>query len=181
MHRLAGLLDADFRAPTMDYEDLIKASQALCASAAVGQSQFTRAVFNLLVANQDDHTRNWAFLQSDDGNWQPAPFYDVTFSPSPHGEHTTAFLGHGATPPLDAMRRLAAQANFADWRQAREVVDRVVDAISRWDALAANLGVTRETRRLIERRLREVRTSNKALLANVTRTQASAARGCTSR
>ncbi|MYJ73559.1 MAG: HipA domain-containing protein, partial [Gammaproteobacteria bacterium] len=181
MHSLAGLLDADFRAPTMDYEDLIKASQALCASAAVGQSQFTRAVFNLLVANQDDHTRNWAFLQSDDGNWQPAPFYDVTFSPSPHGEHTTAFLGHGATPPLDAMRRLAAQANFADWRQAREVVDRVVDAISRWDALAANLGVTRETRRLIERRLREVRTSNKALLANVTRTQASAARGCTSR
>ncbi|MDE0441042.1 MAG: type II toxin-antitoxin system HipA family toxin [Gammaproteobacteria bacterium] len=167
LHSLAGLLDADFRAPTMDYDDLIKASQALCASAAVGQTQFTRAVFNLLAANQDDHTRNWAFLQDDDGNWQPAPFYDVTFSPNPHGEHTTAFLGHGANPPLDAMQRLAVQANFADWRQAREVVDRVVDAIGQWGRVAADLGVTHETRRLIERRLSEVRGSNKALLASV--------------
>ena len=167
LHSLAGLLDADFRAPTMDYEDLIKASQALCASAAAGQTQFARAVFNLLAANQDDHTRNWAFLQDDGGSWQPAPFYDVTFSPSPHGEHTTAFLGHGANPPLDAMQRLAAQANFADWRQAREVVDRVVDAIGQWGRVAADLGVTHETRRLIERRLSEVRGSNKALLASV--------------
>ena len=171
LHSLAGLLDADFRAPTMDYEDLIKASQALCASAAVGRAQFARAVFNLLTANQDDHTRNWAFLQDDDGNWRPAPFYDVTFSPSPRGEHMTAFLGHGADPPLDAMQQLAAQANFADWRQAREVIERIADAIDRWDHVAADLGVTRETRRLIERRLNEVRTRNKALVTSTTRTR----------
>ena len=167
LHSLAGLLDADFRAPTLDYEDLIKASQALCASAAVGQTQFARAVFNLLAANQDDHTRNWAFLQDDEGNWRPTPFYDVTFSPNPHGEHTTAFLGHGAAPPLDAMQRLAAEANFSDWRQAREVVDHVVDAISQWNRVAADLGVTCEARRLIERRLTQVRASNKALFASV--------------
>lgn len=169
LHSLAGLLDADFRAPSMDYEDLIKASQVLCASAAVGRTQFARAVFNLLAANQDDHTRNWAFLQDDGGNWRPAPFYDVTFSPSPRAEHMTAFLGHGADPPLDAMQQLAAQANFAEWRQAREVIDRVADAIGRWDRVAADLGVTGETRRLIERRLNEVRTSNKALVTSATR------------
>ena len=166
---LCGLLDADFRAPTMDYEDLIKASQSLCASAAAGRIQFARAVFNLLAANQDDHTRNWAFLQDDDGNWRPAPFYDVTFSPTPHGVHTTAFLGHGNGPPITAMQQLAAQANFADWRQAREVVDRIADAISQWDRVAADLGVGRETRRLIERQLGVVRASNKGLFTNATR------------
>ena len=169
LHSLAGLLDADFRAPTMDYEDLIKASQALCASAAVGRTQFARAVFNLLAANQDDHTRNWAFLQDDDGNWRPAPFYDVTFSPNPRGEHMTAFLGHGNDPPLDAMRQLAAQANFADWRHAREIIERVAEAISRWDRIAADLGVRLETRRLVERRLNEVQTRNKALFTVGTR------------
>ena len=169
LHSLAGLLDADFRAPTMDYEDLIKASQALCASAAVGRTQFARAVFNLLAANQDDHTRNWAFLQDDDGNWRPAPFYDVTFSPNPRGEHMTAFLGHGADPPLDATRQLAAQANFADWRHAREIIERVAEAISRWDRIAADLGVRPETRRLVERRLNEVQTRNKALFTVGTR------------
>ena len=93
MLSLCGLLDADFRAPSIDYEDLIKASQVLCESPAVGQSQFVRAVFNLFALNQDDHTRNWAFLQDDDGRWRPSPCYDVTFSPSPYGEHTTAFAG----------------------------------------------------------------------------------------
>lgn len=165
LHSLSGLLDADFRSPSMDYEDLIKASQVLCASAAVGQSQFVRAVFNLLALNQDDHTRNWAFLQDDDGTWQPAPFYDVTFSPNPQGGHMTAFLGHGATPPLDAMQRLAGQANFPNWRQAREVIERVVDAIGLWDSIATDLGVTPETRRLVGQRLRAARASNKPLWA----------------
>lgn len=164
MLSLCGLLDADFRAPSIDYEDLIKASQVLCESPAVGQSQFLRAVFNLFALNQDDHTRNWAFLQDDDGRWRPSPCYDVTFSPSPYGEHTTAFVGHGATPPLTAMQQLAAQANHASWGRAREVIQEVVDIIQRWPAVAAGLDVRPETRRLVGRRLDEVRVANRALL-----------------
>ena len=164
MLSLCGLLDADFRAPSIDYEDLIKASQVLCESPAVGQSQFVRAVFNLFALNQDDHTRNWAFLQDDDGRWRPSPCYDVTFSPSPYGEHTTAFAGHGATPPLTAMQQLAAQANHASWGRAREVIQEVVDIIQRWPAVAAGLDVRPETRRLVGRRLDEVRVANRALL-----------------
>ena len=164
MLSLCGLLDADFRAPSIDYEDLIKASQVLCESPAVGQSQFLRAVFNLFALNQDDHTRNWAFLQDDDGRWRPSPCYDVTFSPSPYGEHTTAFVGHGATPPLTAMQQLAAQANHASWGRARAVIEEVVDIIQRWPAVAAGLDVRPETRRLVRRRLDEVRVANRALL-----------------
>ena len=83
MHSLCGLLDADFRAPSLDYEDLIKASQVLCESPAVGRSQFVRAVFNLFAVNQDDHTKNWAFLQDDDGGWRPSPAYDRDVQPEP--------------------------------------------------------------------------------------------------
>ncbi len=52
MQTLCGLLDADFRQPSMDYEDLIKASQVLCQRPAVGKFQFVRALFNLFSANQ---------------------------------------------------------------------------------------------------------------------------------
>ena len=165
MHSVCGLLDADYRLPSMDYEDLIKASIVLCRSPAVGQSQFTRAAFNLFALNQDDHTKNWAFLQDDDGKWQPTPFYDVTFSPSPSGEHTTAFLGHGAAPPLAAMRRLANQACFANWPRAREVIERVVDALADWPAVANELGVRKTTQTLIARQLEAVRVRNRHLLA----------------
>ena len=164
MHTLCGLLDADFRTPSMDYEDLIKASQALCRSPAAGRSQFVRAVFNLFALNQDDHTRNWAFLQDDDGEWRPSPCYDVTFSPSPYGEHATAFLGHGNAPPREAMQRLAAQANYANWSEAREAIQHVVDAIQRWATVAAGLGVRADTVRLIGDRLEAVRVANRELL-----------------
>ena len=165
LHSVCGLLDADYRTPSLDYEDLVKASIALCRSPAAGQCQFARAVFNLFALNQDDHTKNWAFLQNDAGEWRPAPFYDVTFSPSPSGEHATAFLGHGHSPPLAAMRRLANQACFASWAQAREVVERVVDALGDWCAVADDLGVRKSTRTLIARQLEGARLRNRQLLA----------------
>ena len=148
----------------MDYEDLIKASQVLCRSPAVGQRQFSRAVFNLLAVNQDDHTRNWAFLQDDAGGWTPSPFYDVTFSPNPHHQHCTAFLGHGAGPPVEAVRKLARQANFPSWSRAKEAIQRVAEAIDGWADVAAGLGVRRSTRQLVAERLGEARRANAALL-----------------
>ena len=163
MHSVCGLLDADYRAPSMDYEDLVKAGVALCRSPAAGQDLFARAAFNLFALNQDDHTKNWAFLQDDAGAWRPTPFYDVTFSPSPSGEHTTAFLGHGAQPPLAAMQRLASQACFANWRRAGEVVERVVDALADWRAVASGLGVRRSTQALIARQLEDARQRNRHL------------------
>ncbi len=114
MHSACGLLDADFRTPSLDYIDLIKASRQLCKSPAAGQLQFRRAVFNLLSSNQDDHSKNWAFLQADDGQWNPAPFYDVTYSPHPFNEHATAFGGYGKAPPLKVMQKLATSAGFAN-------------------------------------------------------------------
>ena len=166
MHSVCGLLDADYRAPSMDYEDLIKASIVLCRSPAVGQGQFARAVFNLFALNQDDHTKNWAFLQDDAGHWRPTPFYDVTFSPSPSGEHTTAFLGHGAAPPLAAMQRLANQACFASWPRAKDVIERVVDALADWRSVANELGVRKSTQALVAQQLEAVRVRNRHLLAS---------------
>ena len=168
MHTLCGLLDADFRAPSMDYEDLIRASQVLCGSPAVGQAQFARAVFNLFALNQDDHTRNWAFLQDDAGRWRPSPAFDLTFSPTPHGDHATAFAGHGSRPPLRAMQALASQANFATWNRARECIERVLDGVAKWREYAAEAGVGARTRTLVAKELDRTYRENKALLAGTT-------------
>lgn len=164
MHSACGLLDADFRSPSLDYGDLIKASRQLCKSPAVGQLQFRRAVFNLFAANQDDHSKNWAFLQDDKGQWQPAPFYDVTFSPHPFNEHATAFDGHGKTPPLKVMQKLAASAGFANWQQAQHSIKEVVDALSQFPHLAKQQGVSNATIAAIEQTLAQRREENGVLL-----------------
>ncbi|WP_432468721.1 type II toxin-antitoxin system HipA family toxin [Agarivorans sp. Z349TD_8] len=165
MHSACGLLDADFRSPSLDYSDLIKASRQLCKSPAAGQLQFRRAMFNLLAANQDDHSKNWGFLQADDGSWQLAPFYDVTFSPHPFNEHATAFAGYGKAPPLKVMQKLAASAGFANWKEAQQCIQEVVDAISLFRQLAEPHGVSKATVLAIEKTLAERKQENSALLA----------------
>ncbi len=164
MHTACGLLDADFRSPSLDYEDLIKASRTLCKSPAVGQLQFRRAMFNLFACNQDDHSKNWAFLQDDSGNWQPAPFYDVTFSPHPFGEQATSFAGFGKKPPLTAVQQLAKAAGFAKWRLAQEAIHEVVESISQFQHHAQTIGVKKDTIRLIEKQLNQTWLDNKHLL-----------------
>lgn len=155
----------DFRTPAVDYETLIKASQILCHSPVAGQKQFTRAIFNLFSLNQDDHSKNWAFLQQDNGEWQLAPFYDVTFSPTPYGEHSTSFAGYGKNPPLKAIQQLAAQASFENYAQARAVIEQIVSAIHNWKDTANNLNIKAETQKLIAARLNDVYQQNKSLLS----------------
>ncbi len=164
MHSACGLLDADFRVPSLDYVDLIKASRHLCKSPAAGQLQFRRAIFNLLAANQDDHSKNWAFLQSDDGQWQPAPFYDVTYSPHPFNEHATAFGGYGKAPPLKVMQKLAASAGFANWKEAQQVIQEVSEALSQFAHLARQQGINKTTVTAINKTLAQRRQENAELL-----------------
>lgn len=169
MHSVAGLLDADFRTPSLDYEDLIKVSKLLCQSPEVGKLQFARAMFNLFAMNQDDHSKNWAFLQDDFAKengikWQPTPFYDVTFSPNPYGEHATAFGGYGKKPPLKTMQQLAERAGFDDWQQARLVIERIVDATNQFSKIAKDLAVNATMIKLIEQQLNTTRKVNNTLL-----------------
>lgn len=164
MHSACGLLDADFRTPSLDYSDLIKASRQLCKSPAAGQLQFRRAIFNLFAANQDDHSKNWGFLQADDGSWQLAPFYDVTFSPHPFNEHATAFAGHGKAPPLKIMQKLAASAGFANWKEAQQCIQEVVDVIDNFAYLAIQQTVSKTTVQAIAETLAQRKQENAALL-----------------
>lgn len=163
MSSACALLDADFRLPSLDYESLIKAGQVLCNSPAVGRELFRRAIFNLFACNQDDHSKNWAFLLDDDGQWHPSPAYDLTFSPSPYGEHATAFNGYGKAPPLKAVQALADQAGFARWSEARHTIEEVVTAIRDWSSAAKELGISPGVRRDIQRRLNATLEENRPL------------------
>jgi serine/threonine-protein kinase HipA len=165
MHSACGLLGADYRLPSLDYQTLISATRRLCKSPAAAQLQFRRAVFNLLASNQDDHSKNWAFLQNDQGQWQPASFYDVTFSPHPHREHSTAFAGFGKAPPLKAMQGLAAAAGFANWGEVQQIVEHTVHVIAQFKTQAKEMGLSQQTSALITNQLEETRKENSGLLA----------------
>jgi serine/threonine-protein kinase HipA len=104
------------------------------------------------------------FLQQDNGQWQLAPFYDVTFSPSSHSEHATAFCGFGKQPALKVMQKLAGQANFASWEQAQLVIDEVIEAVQSFTRIANELTINPDVARLINKQLSNTYFENKLLL-----------------
>lgn len=164
MHSACGLLDADFRTPSLDYEDLIKVNRILCKSIYAGQLQFRRAIFNLFSSNQDDHSKNWSFLQHDDGHWEPAPFYDVTYNPNSNNEHITAFGGYGRKPPLETVQKLAEIAGFENWQQAQNHIHHTVDVLAQFSKLAKEYGVSTTIKSDIEKTLASRLKENSHLL-----------------
>ena len=61
------------------YEQLIAVCRKLHLSEADCQEVFRRMVFNILANNTDDHNKNFSFIMREDGTWQLAPAYDITY------------------------------------------------------------------------------------------------------
>ena len=101
---------------------------------------------------------------NDNGQWQPAPFYDVTFSPNPHHQHMMAYGGYGTQPTLKAIQQLATQANFSSWKKAQDEINKVLEALSHWATTAKELGVKPSIIKMIAKQLDEVYRGNKGIL-----------------
>ncbi|MCE9680070.1 type II toxin-antitoxin system HipA family toxin [Shewanella sp. AS1] len=134
-----GLLDASFREPSLDYVDLVKATRILCG---VGEARklVKRALFNFIMVNQDDHSKNFAFLADDDDQWKLSPFYDIVYSPSPYKEHMTSFHGNGRTPK-QALSILAGQAGYSSDKPLREMLEEIYLETRNFAQEAKNLGI----------------------------------------
>jgi serine/threonine-protein kinase HipA len=164
MASVCSLLDADYKMPSMDYQNIIKLAMRLTKSPSAGQEVFARAMFNLLSCNQDDHTKNWSFLLSEQGQWQLSPFYDVTFCPLPSRQHMTAFSDRGNRPTKNDIELLGKTATFNDWNSVKNTITKIADSLCQWDTIATNYGVSKQRKSEIQRVLNDIWNENKGLL-----------------
>jgi len=140
MATASGLLHADHRQPSLDYEMLLKVAWGLTRSAASVDQQYRRAIFNLFAANRDDHAKNHGYLLDGAWKWQLSPAYDLTFCFGPGGEHSTAYLGMGKDPSIKVILALAAKASIGN-KDAEEIIDQVQEAITQFPHLCKDHGV----------------------------------------
>lgn len=151
-HTASGLLHADHRTPSLDYEDLIALTLHVTRDVREIETMFRFAAFNVCAHNRDDHAKNFTFLMDATGSWRLAPAYDLTFSSGPGGEQTTTVLGEGKAPTLAHLERLGAAANLAQ-PTVREILAQTREAVAGWPARARSLGVRADTIRRIDTRL----------------------------
>lgn len=152
MHTVSGLLHADHRIPSLDYETIMKATMYLTHSVGECEKFFKNAVFNILSHNRDDHSKNFSYLMDSDGSWRVSPAYDLTFSSGPSGEHCTMIMGEGKKPTPQHLLKLATVGNIKK-AKALEIIDEVETSVSKWCLFANEAEVSSASKKMIQKAL----------------------------
>ena len=109
----AALLEADFRAPSCDYETYFRLVRVLTKDNRKDKEQlFKMMCFNILTHNLDDHTKNFSFTYTNESGWRLAPAYDLTYSDTYWGEHTTSVNGKGKDISKDNLINIGMNAGL---------------------------------------------------------------------
>ena len=96
----AALLELDFEQPSLDYHSLMKLTKIITRDNRDDvENMFRRMCFNVFAHNRDDHSKNFTYLYDESADsWRLSPAYDLTYSNTYYGEHTTTVDGNGRNP-----------------------------------------------------------------------------------
>jgi serine/threonine-protein kinase HipA len=139
------------------YEDLI----AICRELLISESQieqlFSRLVFNVMANNTDDHNKNFSLLLEENGKWRIAPAYDITFifntnATGPNIERRMSIGGKTSEITKSDLLDFAKQNEI---KNAIEIINRVADAIKKFDVFATCCNVAQPWRSIIQKTLDE--------------------------
>lgn len=140
---LAGMAHLDRDPPGgVGYERLFQVMRQLGLGQDSLDEMYRRMLFNICARNQDDHTKNHAFLMFGDGSWELSPAYDVCFSYKPGSrfidQHQMSCNGK-----RDEFERadLLAAATLADVKRPLDILEEVQAAIADWNIFARESGV----------------------------------------
>jgi serine/threonine-protein kinase HipA len=118
----AGLLNADYRIPSLDYNILLKACHILTKDMEQVYSLFRQMVFNILISNRDDHAKNFSF-QLKSKQWCLSPAYDILPSTGFNGYHTSTINAKGE-PKMNDIMSIASEIGLSP-SKAKKIVDEI--------------------------------------------------------
>lgn len=145
MQTLCALQALDYNLTgTHDYAQYFATINALHLGEDALVQAFRRMAFNILAANHDDHTKNFAFLMDSGGNWSLSPAYDLTFAYDPSNRwlksHLMGVLGKFDDIAAQDMLRIADQFAIP---YAKSTIAEIRDAIGSWGEFASAAGLER--------------------------------------
>ena len=148
MHSAAGIMHDNFRLSNLDYGHIMDCAFKLEQDVKVYEKVLRIAAFNVFAHNRDDHSKNISFLMDEHGNWKLAPAYDLTFSSSSHGMHSTMLSGESANPTKQHLLELATYFKI---KNAEKIIDQVQAIIYNWKIYAKHCKVSTDSKNRIEK------------------------------
>ena len=140
---LCAMDHADFKQPGgYSYEQIITLLRELKLPRAAALEVFRRMAFNVIARNHDDHTKNWGFILDENHKWTLAPAFDLAYSYKPGSpwvdNHQLTINGKRDHFTLDDLLGTVPQSLR---KEAKGIVEKVTDSVSRWEDFAINVGV----------------------------------------
>ena len=141
---LSAYLQTDYRLPSLDYETVLLATLRITGDQREVVKAFERCIFNVIMHNRDDHSRNFAFRLDEQGFWKLSPAFDLTHSFGPGGEHATSVAGHGKNITRAHLLQVATAGGMAA-KVAKRAIDEWVKVASGMGKLLHDLPIRRNT------------------------------------
>lgn len=143
MQTLCGIAHYDYRLLRgYSYEQAFNVMRGLRLSYQEAQEMFRRVVFNVVVRNQDDHTKNISFLMDKQGKWRLSPAYDMGYAYNPNGAwtstHQMSINGKFDDITRADLLELAARNNI---RNASQIIEEVCTICADWPKIAMECDV----------------------------------------
>ena len=153
---LCAMAHLDYNDPISNsYEQAFEVMEKLHLLPGEKEQLFRKMVFNAVVRNHDDHTKNISFIMTPDGAWHLAPAYDMTWAYRPGskwtGQHQMSINGKRDHFTHDDF---IAVARHFDIGNAARIIRETCSAARAFGDFAQTAGVDPAT---INRMLREFR------------------------
>ena len=127
----AALLELDFEQPSLDYHSLMKLTKILTRDHPEDvNNMFRRMCFNVFAHNRDDHSKNFTYLYHEaEDCWRLSPAYDLTYSNTYYGEHTTTVDGNGRNPGEKEILAVGIAAGMPR-AECRRIMNQIKDCVN---------------------------------------------------
>ena len=143
MQTLCGIAHYDFHLRrAYSYEQAFNVMRRLRLPYLQAEEMFRRMVFNVVIRNQDDHTKNISFLMDKTGKWTLSPAYDIGYAYNRNGSWTETHQ-MSINNKFDNITRadLLTCAAAINIKNAAEIIDMICYTASNWPEIALNCGL----------------------------------------
>ncbi|EKZ9200997.1 type II toxin-antitoxin system HipA family toxin [Vibrio vulnificus] len=142
---LNGLAHIDYKKPgSFSYAELFGIARQLKLSAVDAEQLFKRMTFNIIARNHDDHSKNFAFMLTQDrlkkDKWSLAPAYDLAYSYKPGSKwvnsHWMSLNGKRDNFTRSDFYSLERLSPIFNKRKIDDIIDTTIEHVSTWRQLA---------------------------------------------
>jgi len=146
MLSLCGLAHFDYnQAGVYGYENAFSIMRRLKLPQLDAEQQYRRMVFNVIARNQDDHTKNIAFIIDKKGTWRLSPAFDVTYSHNPGGlwtnKHQMTIRGKRDNFTIEDLLKVGESIRIS---KPKKIISEIIEIVSQWSKYAKKVGITNQ-------------------------------------